>query len=444
MASLFQVPTPIVGLMGRRPGQNPEQTMLAQLLAQGGGPSIEQVMAMQQQAPQQMDRAAQDQAALGGDRPRDRVSGWRILDRVLGGQTVTEGLDEERVRLQQIANQPNAMARNRQILESIQDPRERALFLADPEEWAKNVGQQFAPQVVASGAVQSIAGTGQRVGTPQRFEFGDTIQSFDPVSGEVRQLAERGPTIAEQTTQDRLAWDRQIGQGQLDVSQQNADTGRMNAETTRDNAGFSLAPGAVRYTPQGQQIAAVENRDRPIPDAIRRDNERDEMQIADREAAVARLDNAIALIDNGMINLDPLSRASAWLRNSTGNSSDQSRAQAELRRTVETLRNNILNDATGPQTDGDSLRALNQIINGWGDESVVRQGLATYREIQANKTAAQRRIQQQRMAQYQGGGQPGAPAAGGAPVRVNSPQQAMALPSGTRFITPDGQVRVRQ
>ncbi len=34
-------------------------------------------------------------------------------------------------------------------------------------------------------------------------------------------------------------------------------------------------------------------------------------------------------------------------------------------------------------------------------------------------------------------------AGAGAPVRVNSPQEAMALPSGTKFITPDGRIKVR-
>ena len=34
-------------------------------------------------------------------------------------------------------------------------------------------------------------------------------------------------------------------------------------------------------------------------------------------------------------------------------------------------------------------------------------------------------------------------AANAGPVRVNTPQEAMALPSGTRFVTPDGRVKVR-
>jgi hypothetical protein len=38
---------------------------------------------------------------------------------------------------------------------------------------------------------------------------------------------------------------------------------------------------------------------------------------------------------------------------------------------------------------------------------------------------------------------PAAQAQPGQPVRVNSPQEAMALPSGTQFVTPDGRVKVR-
>jgi hypothetical protein len=39
--------------------------------------------------------------------------------------------------------------------------------------------------------------------------------------------------------------------------------------------------------------------------------------------------------------------------------------------------------------------------------------------------------------------EPTQPAAGNGPVRVNTPQEAMALPPGTQFVTPDGRVKVR-
>ena len=44
--------------------------------------------------------------------------------------------------------------------------------------------------------------------------------------------------------------------------------------------------------------------------------------------------------------------------------------------------------------------------------------------------------------QQPGSGAP-APQSSGAPIRVNTPQEAASLPSGTTFITPDGQTRVR-
>ena len=45
---------------------------------------------------------------------------------------------------------------------------------------------------------------------------------------------------------------------------------------------------------------------------------------------------------------------------------------------------------------------------------------------------------------FQGGAVPSAPAPGaGGPVRVNTPEEAMALPKGTVFMTPDGRRKVR-
>ena len=285
---------------------------------------------------------------------------------------------------------------------TIQDPRERQIFLTAPDEWAKNNAQQFAPQVVGAGAAQVVNGR-RTVEQPTYVESGDQTLRRDSV-GVAPAYTRTEPSIAER------------------IQQQNADSQRITA-TRPQIANLSVGEQAFGVGPQGQvQPLAQNSQPRPIPEAVRRDNEKDQMAIDDRTAVIARLDNSIGLIQNDMINLDPMSRASAWIRNSTGNSSPQSQAAAELRRTVETLRNNILNDATGPQTDGDSLRALNQIIQGWGDETVVMQGIQAYRDIQARKNESQRRIMAQREAQYGGAqGQPQAAPQGrsSGPIAVN-------------------------
>ncbi|QTC88114.1 hypothetical protein [Brevundimonas pondensis] len=368
---------------------------------------------------------------------RDRVSGWRVLDRVLGGETITGGLDAERARLEAEAMKPQRLAMQQEALSAITNPRERALFLGiGGEEWRKNVGEQFAPRSTAAGGRTDILGTGQSVAAPSFSTVNDDIFRNDPLTGQSTVNATAAPAYSDVTARF------------------NAENPVLAANSTwvgpdgQPRATGFIAP-EVTNTPQGGTTNVIDPRTgqvinsvqgnpevRALPDAIRRDNEKNQAAIDDRQAVIDRVDNAIGLLQNDVVNLDPLSRASAWVRNATGQSSPQSRALAEVRRTVESLRNSILNDATGPQTDGDSLRALNQIIDGWGDENVVLDGLQAYRNIQQRKTESQRRIMAQREAQYSGGGQ-----AGGQPVRVQTQAQYQALPSGSTYIAPDGSTR---
>lgn len=349
----------------------------------------------------------------------------------------TNGLDRNRTNAaaQQAAQMAQMERQQREeYAATIQDPRERQLFLTAPAQWAENIGQQYAPQVVSAGSSQVVNGR-RTVEQPTYTESGDTI--LERSSTGVNPVFTRTtPSIAEQTAQMVAETGRINATNPMNVAPGNSlvspQTGAVIAQTPD---AFSLSPGEQRFT--GGSLAAQNTAPRPLPDAIRKDNEADEMAIGEREAVVARVDNAIALIQNGMINLDPASRASAWVRNNTGNSSPQSQAQAELRRTVESLRNSILNDATGPQTDGDSLRALNQIIQGWGDEQVVMQGLQEYRDIQARKTATQRQIMQQRAAQYGGAqaqpqGAPQGQASG--PIAVNPTTGARVQWNGQAWV----------
>lgn len=351
---------------------------------------------------------------------RERVSGWRVFDRVLGGQTVTEGLDAERARLQAEADAPRErmmMEREAQIAQEMGGGPGWLAWRANRGELGGNVARQFAPQTLAEGSASVTPGmvNGAPILNERRAVVGDRVVGMGGPGQNPRELLTVQPSYEDETRR------------------QAAETARINAlnpvlpanSTWAGPIGGGrqgyIAPNVTNLAPGGEAIITdpdgnVANRvgsstPRPIPDAIRQANERDDMQISDREATTGRIENVIGLIDNGMLNLGPADRASAWLRNSTNNSSPQSRALVEARRTVETLRNNILNDATGPQTDGDSLRALNQIIDGWGDEQVVREGLAAYVDIQRRKTETQRRIMAQRSAAYSGGQGEAAPGA---------------------------------
>ena len=164
---------------------------------------------------------------------RGRVSGWRGFDRVLGGKTVTGALDIERAREQALADAPANRARQQAVLEGM-GAREQALFLGmGSEDWRKNIGQQFAPQVIAADAVQSVIGDGRQVNNIRPREFGDSIVVASPDG--VRTLATRGPTIAEQTNQERLAFDRSLGNARLGL-----DYARMQQDESQFGRNLDL------------------------------------------------------------------------------------------------------------------------------------------------------------------------------------------------------------
>lgn len=340
---------------------------------------------------------------------RGRVNGLRVaFDALLGNGDPFESLDRERARLEAEARAPQErmmMEREAQIAQEMGGGPAWLAWRGNREELAGNVGKQFAPQTLAEGSASVTPGMTNRppILNERRAVVGDRVVGMGGPGQSPRELLTVEPSFEDRT--------RRMG---VDLDRDEFENPVLPANSTwvgpdgRPRAQGYIAPDVTTLAPGGEAIITdpagnVSNRvgstaPRPIPDAIRQANERDEMQISDRESTTARIENVIGLIDNGMLNLGPADRASAWLRNSTNNSSPQSRALVEARRTVETLRNNILNDATGPQTDGDSLRALNQIIDGWGDERVVRDGLANYVAIQRRKTETQRRIMDGRLA----------------------------------------------
>jgi len=95
---------------------------------------------------------------------------------------------------------------------TITDPREMAVFRANPEEWAKNAAEAYAPKVVAGG---SSVYSGGRFSTAPRLEQVDDrfgVATIGPDGKPSVNFSEaRGPTFAEQT-------DRQKANAPLELS----------------------------------------------------------------------------------------------------------------------------------------------------------------------------------------------------------------------------------
>jgi hypothetical protein len=133
--------------------------------------------------------------------------------------------------------------------------------------------------------------------------------------------------------------------------------------------------------------------DKPIPVGALR------LQLETQEAlSVAEgLDGQLAkyegMIGDGSLDLGPVDNIASTARNALGVSSPNSRNYADFRAALEKMRNDSLRLNKGVQTEGDAQRAWNELTASINDPQVVKQRLATIREL--NKRAIQ--LQQEKM-----------------------------------------------
>lgn len=314
---------------------------------------------------------------------RARVNGFRVaLDALLGNGDPFESLDKERARLEAEALRPQNLAYRQEVLARITDPRERALFLGmGGEDWQKNVGEQYAPQVIAAGGIQSVIGDGRRVGAPQSREFGDRIATTDPLTGNISYSERRPATFAEETGRINANNPINVAAGGRAVDPR---TGRVIAE------GF-IAPEVVSTPPggrtnvidprTGQVINSIQGDAKPLTAMDRRQLREDQDAIRTAEEITTNLDNLIGQINRNELNLGPWTNMVSQGRNAAGMSDSNSRNFASFRASLEKLRNDSLRLNTGVQTDDDSRRAWDELVANINDEKVVAQRLAEIRDI---------------------------------------------------------------
>lgn len=391
--------------------------------------------------------AAQPQTAPAqGLLARPRVSGWRILDRVLGGETISQGLDSERSRLRTEAMRPQVEARMETLrqLATRMGPAAQIAFETNPEKFGESLAAQYAPQVIAAGGIQSIAGSGQRVGAVSTREFGDRIATTDPITGQTTYSDPRPATYDEQTKRLAASTANVAQDGRLVDTR----TGEIIAEGIQRPDIQNIAPGgtALAFDANGNVINSVASQQqRPQSQAEMKRADELELALTADENSIARVEQALASITDpdgpgparAAVNISPIANVVGGLRNAAGVSNANSLGIADIKTTVESLRQGILNDATGPQTEGDALRALSSILAGINDPDVVAQGFNDYLTAK-RRTAAVRRQQLDRIRSGVSG------ASQGGIISVSSPAEAQALPAGTQFRTPDGQIRVKR
>jgi hypothetical protein len=96
-------------------------------------------------------------------------------------------------------------------------------------------------------------------------------------------------------------------------------------------------------------------------------------------------------IASGQMTLSPFANLAGGAMNYAGMGNDNSRRIASFKATLEKLRNDSLRLNKGVQTEGDAVRAFNELFSNLNDQQLVQQRLQEIRDI--NKRAVNLRSQ---------------------------------------------------
>jgi len=389
-----------------RPGQPQRYSLLApdvMNLIQSGGPRV----APAPVAPAQPDRRGQP----------------GFLTYLLGG---SEGLDAERARRQAEADRPQMLARQAQLRQAAEamGPAAVLAFDLNPEKFGENLAQQYAPQVIGAGGVQSLIGTGAKVSAPRDVEFGNSLVRLDPLNPQPQTLVTRGETIEEgiarQAAEQRARDDEE--RRRLDRERLSLDRSRFNSDEEYRQAQLDL---------ERRKLEVGQNAPRPG------DNE-DRAAIAGFEAANARFAAQLRNIAGDpatgappLFDLSPANAALYKAQLATGIGMTPEAAAygdyvSEIRAAVsDALRLNV-----GPQTDQDAIREAEALLSNIDNKEYVTRRLPTVMANNDRLRAGRERLLRERR-----------PNTGPSPAPTPDPLEGRTAvnDSGQRMIRRNGQ-----
>lgn len=360
---------------------------------------------------------------------RERVSGWRVFDRVLGGQTVSEGLDAERARLTAEADAPRLAAEQERLRRQAAafGPAAELAWVGNQGEAAKALASNLEGYTLSAGGVRGGV-NGLVAGAPTTTTVNDQIFQNDPLTRTSTLIATAAPGFDDltqrqnaETTARKADMDYQVQQGQLDVNR-----GRLSLD--EQAAGYTLGPNGQRYD-RNNNLVAQAPAAAPNPVDVQKATQaaQNNLQMIGRtRQAITRARDQTGVLSSGIVSgLVPF---------------NQSRANLDA--TLDTIRSNLsfaelaqmrANSPTGGALGGIAVRELDLLgstIAGLSQDQspeelkrsfdIIDQSLARYEDV---------------IRQSQAGGQGG---------NIPSPQSAAdyaALPSGTQFRAPDGTIR---
>jgi len=128
-----------------------------------------------------------------------------------------------------------------------------------------------------------------------------------------------------------------------------------------------------------------------LPQRVQQAEDDDISAIQTTQSINTQLDAVLEQIGSGKLELGAFNNAVGTAANAIGWSTPNSRNLASFQATLEKMRNDSLKLAKGVQTEGDAVRAWNEVLRNINDSKVVTQQLTRIRSL--NELSAQQRMQ---------------------------------------------------
>lgn len=175
------------------------------------------------------------------------------------------------------------------------------------------------------------------------------------------------------------------GEGNVDKwIKAGADPSKLPAETQKYIATVTRLAGSGK---QKESSPGIPLKSTQIPESAAKEQQ----AIIEKIGTSGSINADLAAIDRQIeakeLQLGPLTNLAGKAKNYLGISDENSRNLASFQSTLEKLRNDSLRLNAGVQTEGDSQRAWNELINNLSDEKLVRQRLQEIQRI--NERGAQ-------------------------------------------------------
>lgn len=205
------------------------------------------------------------------------------------------------------------------------------------------------------------------------------------------EAAAQNQSLAREERAARAAEAAQLRRELLESQQRfAAQQGDLNRDLRRDlrptgGTAKPKAPVGFRFSSDGETLEPIPGgpKDKPaqLPTQALK-LQKEELDAIGTAASInSDLTGVLSQLNDGKLKLGPIRNAAGEVRNFVGASDENSRNLASFKATLEKLRNDSLRLNKGVQTEGDAVRAWNELVKGIKDPAVVKQRLEEVQKI---------------------------------------------------------------